>query len=680
MRGYLGKYREIVLAVACFLLFDLAVLVLNFYISFQISESAVSINLAGRQRMLSQRMTKEMLEAAQDEVMGRDTQAVRARLLNTVALFDGTLAGFRRGGEVTGGDGKPVWLVPVASASGRAILAEAEAAWQPLRDVLQRAAAGERGALSLAAAADHAREHNGSLLLLMNRLTTDLEQSANARANTLRLVQTAGILLALLNFAFILFKFLRRLRENDRRIEAAQAETAEILGTVREGLFLLGHDFRIGSQFSASLPAMLGRRIEPGSDFRTILQSLVPADAQRTACEYIELLLADRVKEALVQDLNPLQSMPVTVPDAEGLPQQRYLTLQFNRVRMDGRIAHLLVTVFDVTDQVLLEQALVETRSRAKAEMEVLLDLLKVNPATLRQFLERSETSLLEINDHLRHIEAGRDYRRVLALIFRLVHTIKGEAAALGLTLFEDLAQQFESLLSGLRSQGAVSGTDLLALPLPLDEFLQRIAGVRELGQRLASYQSAFPGMVEHTTLPERMRELAGRIARDHGKQVQVDAELALLAELPPRWREGLQDIALQLLRNAVVHGIEPAAERSQRQKPPVGRVQIALRQVDNEYEFVLRDDGAGLVPERIAEALVRRGLYTEDQVAEFGERQLLMQIFEPGFSTATAGGRDAGQGVGMDVVRHKLKELGARLQISSRRDSYTQFRIRFAF
>src|SRR5205807_494510 len=64
--SYLGKYREIVLAVAFFLVFDLAVLVLNFYISFQISEDALAINLAGRQRMLSQRMTKALLTAESD--------------------------------------------------------------------------------------------------------------------------------------------------------------------------------------------------------------------------------------------------------------------------------------------------------------------------------------------------------------------------------------------------------------------------------------------------------------------------------------------------------------------------------------------------------------------------------------------------------------------------------------
>ena len=84
----------------------------------------------------------------------------------------------------------------------------------------------------LTAAVSYARDNNLQLLALMNSLTTNLEQTANAKADMLRKVQTGGILLALFNFAFILFKFLRRLREYDRKAEDAQKETAEILGTV----------------------------------------------------------------------------------------------------------------------------------------------------------------------------------------------------------------------------------------------------------------------------------------------------------------------------------------------------------------------------------------------------------------------------------------------------------------
>ena len=71
LRLGLGKYREIIIAVALFLLFDLGVLVLNFYTSFQIGQDAVGINLSGRQRMLSQRTAKALLALESDRSRDR---------------------------------------------------------------------------------------------------------------------------------------------------------------------------------------------------------------------------------------------------------------------------------------------------------------------------------------------------------------------------------------------------------------------------------------------------------------------------------------------------------------------------------------------------------------------------------------------------------------------------------
>src|SRR5262245_19694576 len=93
----LGKYREILIAVALFLLFDLAVLVLNFYVSFQIAEDAVSINLAGRQRMLSQRMSKALYAAENASAQGAVPAPLLEELHLAASMFDETLQGFRIG-------------------------------------------------------------------------------------------------------------------------------------------------------------------------------------------------------------------------------------------------------------------------------------------------------------------------------------------------------------------------------------------------------------------------------------------------------------------------------------------------------------------------------------------------------------------------------------------------------
>ena len=230
-----GKYREIIFAVAFFLIFDMAVLVLNFYTSFQISEDAIGINLAGRQRMLSQRTAKAVLGADSARSKALPIAKELEELQLTVNLFDVTLKGFQTGATVPGGDLKPVTLKAAEGEKAAQILREASELWGAYKLRLTPVLAGGFSDGEFNALVDYAKANNLKLLGLMNQLTTALEATANSRAATLRLVQTGGIALALLNFAFILFKFLRRLNTSDAAIEAATEETREILTSVREG-------------------------------------------------------------------------------------------------------------------------------------------------------------------------------------------------------------------------------------------------------------------------------------------------------------------------------------------------------------------------------------------------------------------------------------------------------------
>ena len=686
-RSYFGKYREIIWAVALFLVLDLSVLILNFYISYQISEDAQSINLAGRQRMLSQRITKSLLMAQANINQDMPVDGALAELKLTTKLFEETLTAFKQGGMVQGANKKTVQLAAITSTEGIEILNKARAIWEPylarVNSLTKEGFSGNTVYL-LDSAVRFSLANNLQLLDLMNQLTTKLEQGANTRVDTLRKIQTVGILLAMLNFVFILFKFIRRLRENDREIEIAQNETGEILATVKEGLFLLDEKLLIGSQFSASLEKMLGMPVRAGSDFREIMRSIFTQAVFNNACDFIELLFSAHVKEGLLGDLNPLNKVEVVVRNGHGINEKRYLTLSFNRVVVGGKTLHLLVTMFDVSNEVELERALVDAREEAKLEMEGLLDLLKIEPSILQKFLIQTEQGLLEINGELRGAGAEidyrpLDYRRTVDTVFRKVHSLKGDSAVLGLEVFEGLAQNFESTLSVLRSKASLSGEDLLALPFFLEEILQRVAMVKNLVSRLASYYDTFSPTITADNFADNLESLVSRIANDYGKQVKLITDLHLISALPPQTSNEVKEIVVQLLRNAVAHGIEPVAERIGIGKQASGNIHIALKELSHgQYELTLHDDGRGIVPDNIRNTLLRSGRYTAEQLNEFSDKQILMKIFEPGFSTASQVDRNAGHGVGLDVVHKKIEQLGARLRIATHMSTYTQFSINF--
>lgn len=676
-----GKYREIIIAVAFFLLFDLGVLVLNFYTSFKIDQDTVAINLAGRQRYVSQRIARTLLELDAARAAGQPYKPeTLAELRAGAKIFDLSQAAFKKGDTIPGGDGKPVFLDAVTSDRGRELEAQVDALWGPYHRRLQPLMNDGFSAEDLSAALAYSQANNGKLLNVANDFVTETQAIGASRASTLRMVQTGGIVLALLNFAFILLKFLRRLQTSDAAIEAANEENREILQSVREGLFLITPDFRLGSQLSRSAHALFGRNLSAGQDFFALLEPLLTDKALSDARSYVQLLFAPHVKEALVQGINPLSEVEALVKNRLGQEQIRHLSFHFNRVVEDGAVRHLLVTVQDVSARIELERKLQSERLRSQKEFEMLLKAVDADPALLRQFVARAEQHLLEVNDMLRSTSAAQGEAAILKRVDdarRRVHALKGDAATLGLDTLASQAHAFEDALDRIRQGGGAGdvGQALLALPLPLEELLGKVGALKNLAALdRAAALPATPGSIN--TL---VADLAEEVARDGGKKVMPVVALGALLDLPPAQADLVRETAVQLVRNAVTHGIEAPVTRTDNGKPEAGRVSVQLARQDGEWVLVVRDDGAGLSAPRVKRKLLELGWYSAEQLESFDDRQLVAHIFKPGFSTAAGVSLHAGRGIGLDVVQANVQKLGGRLTLGSTPGEYTEFRVRFA-
>ncbi|MEO6016169.1 MAG: ATP-binding protein [Polaromonas sp.] len=678
-----GKYREIIFAVALFLLFDLGVLVLNFYTSFQIAEDALGINLAGRQRMLSQRTAKALLSVDTARAKGSAADAERAELASAVHLFDVSLKGFQNGATVPGGDGKPVFLQAASGVRAEDILHKAQAIWTPYQQHLAPVLGGSASDADFQAAVDYARANNLKLLGLMNDLTTSLESVASDRANTLRKVQTGGIVLALLNFAFILFKFLRRLRTSDAAIEAATEENREILVSVREGLFLLTPEHTLGSQLSRSAHDLFGRTLVPGQNFFELLAPLVSAKALSDARDYVELLFSPHVKEQLVQGINPLSEVQLTVRNRLGQDTQRYLSFHFNRVQGAGSVRHLLVTVQDISQKVELQDRLTGERQRSQKELTMMLKAFETEPAMMRAFVERAEASLLEVNDLLRSISSATSEVQVLKAVdgaYRRIHAFKGDAASLGLEILATLAHQFESELQKLKDTGTATGDALLALPLPLEDLLAKVGAFKALSRKHATDGAAPAAGALPQALNATLAQLVTDVSTSCGKQVSASVRLGSALDMPAEKMDLVREIAIQLLRNAVVHGIETPSARASAAKASEGQVAANLtRDESGQWLLSVRDDGAGLNTAAVRARLLDLGWYNHEQLESFSDKQIVAHIFKAGFSTARSTSQHAGRGVGLDLVQANVQRLGGRLLLSSSPGRYTEFKLVFS-
>ncbi len=159
--------------------------------------------------------------------------------------------------------------------------------------------------------------------------------------------------------------------------------------------------------------------------------------------------------------------------------------------------------------------------------------------------------------------------------------------------------------------------------------------------------------------VPRLLRELAGST----GKHVRlvVNGEST---ELDKTVIERLSEPMTHLIRNAVDHGIEPPEERRAAGKDPEGTLTLSAEQKAGRIVIRISDDGRGIDRERVLAKAIKNGLVSPD--AELSDDEIHQLVFAPGFSTAAAVSNISGRGVGMDVVRQNVKDLGGRITIES--------------
>ena len=167
--------------------------------------------------------------------------------------------------------------------------------------------------------------------------------------------------------------------------------------------------------------------------------------------------------------------------------------------------------------------------------------------------------------------------------------------------------------------------------------------------------------------VPRILRELAAST----GKHVRLEV-IGEGTELDKTVIERLGEPLTHLIRNAVDHGIENAEERIAAGKIPEGTLTLSAEQRSGRIRIRIGDDGKGIDCERVLAKAIEKGLVAPE--AQLSREEIENLIFAPGFSTAQTVSNVSGRGVGMDVVRQNVKDLGGRITIETEPGKGTSF------
>ena len=469
----------------------------------------------------------------------------------------------------------------------------------------------------------------------------------------------------------------RELNQSNFELLKAKRDTDDILHNVAEGIFLVNSDLEIGSQYSQVLEDMLHEKEISGKNFLEILNRKTDNTMVNNTREYLKLMFKQDVDEFTLQDLNPLLEAELNFKDDKNIwTSSKYLSFNFKRICEEDSIQNLIVTVTDITEQVILTKKLQISEERTQHQMEWLVNILHLEPALLNEFLEGAESELKYIDSLLKHAGENGNFHHILEELYRSIHMIKGNATLLDLKFFVDLTHQFEDSISEVKRLSTIDGKNFIPLVLQLGEVQRRLGEVKKLIEKISQFHQHFKEKkkADNNLLIRSLQNLTESLAKDLSKEVEFTYTKFQSDTLPYQYRLLIKEILIQLIRNSFSHGIENPQERIKKNKRPLAQISLSSEISRNIFYLKYKDDGRGLQEKKIIEKACSMEKYKNMDLQGWDRKMLSEIIFESGFTTLDKANNLGGRGIGLDLIRKKLKRYRGTVKVEFEPEKYIEF------
>ncbi|MDR2537761.1 MAG: hypothetical protein LBC46_05600 [Treponema sp.] len=502
----------------------------------------------------------------------------------------------------------------------------------------------------------------------------------------------AALLIVAIAVAVFLLRVLRHDREQiiemNRLLMVERDEIAAMKDNLKTGVFLMDRDSVIQLNYSRSLEEIFPLSSQKKRFIDILSDSFTSHDLEIVKDFFDMVRMRVRPQDQL-NYINPLDEFIYTSSETH---ESKTLRCRFVPVERNDD-TFLLGTVDDITEETQLRKQLEEEAAKRNEEMRLLFEVVHVEPKILMAFTEDATHSLDESLALLRDAKHGDDDDAMLVRLYQLVHAIKSDAYIIGLSVFGDKLHGVESDIKRLRDRG--NG----ALVLTADELAMITIRMEEMEEEKNKFFNIFIQL--HTEVSSQkqdeldvlmtsLKQACERVAADLGKQVRFESDNVDIEALKAAPYRQLKAILIQLVKNAVYHGIESPEQRNAKGKNQTGVIRFSLQRQGGtttttdsataapQAQFsssaliiTIQDDGAGLNFDKIRSKALARGLIAESETAR---EKLLRALFQPGFSTAETEGAHAGRGIGLNLVQKEVHDLHGSIKVRTERGKGTAF------
>jgi two-component system chemotaxis sensor kinase CheA len=452
---------------------------------------------------------------------------------------------------------------------------------------------------------------------------------------------------------------------------AERDEIAALKDSMKIGVFFMDKDYVIQDHYSRYLEEMLSETGLFGRLFTDVIADSVTANELKTIKDYFGMVIEQSYDQEMLDDINPMNEL-YYVNSRTG--DRKVFQCGFATVERERGEIFILVTVYDITANVELQKRLQDEQNKRQEEMQSIFEVIQVEPSVFADFMEDIEYEFDDVDKTLKDKKLSA--HEVLVKVYQSIHAIKSNAVILGLNIFGNKAHELESKIKKLREQeGEIPFVEMLNLAMDIEKLSNEREGFRAVIDRLQSYTKDGGGRKQSVkVMVESFSKTVNKAAADMEKKVKFiidDIEPEVVENGP---RRVMKEIVMQLIRNSVAHGVESPEERLAKGKNETGIVKLSMKVVNNVINIELRDDGRGLDYKKISEKAIRNNIIKKEDADN--KNMLVKAIFAPGFSTADSEGMHAGRGIGLNLVRDRIKEVNGSIKLRSEENKGTAFLI----
>ena len=455
-----------------------------------------------------------------------------------------------------------------------------------------------------------------------------------------------------------------------RTLEAERDEMATMKDNLKTGLFLMDKDFVIQPHYSRSMESVLSETNLSGKNFLDVLSNSVQGKEKETLRDYFTMVYNKSYDAQMLEDINPLyQFNYVSVTHAE----EKFLRCSFVPIDRDDGNVYILGTVDDLTREVELRRQLDEEENRRQDQMRAMFEVIHVEPRVLNDFIIDTEYEFDRINELLK--DKSNAAAHVTNELYQGVHAIKSNAIILGLESFAAKVHKLEDEIKVLREHADVSFQEILHITVELDKIMKLKDGFKDIIGKIMAFNMSEGRLREEQVLTQTLQRVVDRAGTDMGKKAKLTIKKLDPTAIVAGPRRVMKEVLMQLVRNAMYHGIEKPDMRIAQGKGEAGVITLSIQVVSDKIVIQLSDDGNGLDFEKIHRKALEKALVPSSTALD--DKNALMQaLFCAGFSTAESADMHAGRGIGLNLVRDRVKECHGSIKLQSDTGKGTTFRI----